>query len=79
MNTRERVMNIMKKVKPTKNLEGISNLVEEGYIDSFELMQLISELCEEFNVEILVEDITIENFNSIESICEMIDKLVISK
>lgn len=79
MSNREKVTRILKEIKPTKNLEGIENIVEGGYIDSFELMELISKLSDEFGVEILVEDITLENFNSIDSISSMIDKLVSNK
>ena len=75
MSIKEKVLTILNKVKPTKNLEGISNIVEGGYIDSFELLMLITALSEEFNIDISVDDITPENFNSVNCIVEMIERL----
>ena len=76
MNTKERVTAIMHEVKPTKNLENVLNIVEGGYIDSFELMLLITTLCEQFGIEISIDDITPENFNSIDAISAMVDSIL---
>lgn len=76
MSTKQRVANIMKEVKPTKNLENITNIVEGGFIDSFELMLLITMLSDQFGVEISIDEITPENFNSIDAISAMVDSLL---
>ena len=73
METNDKVSQILKEVKPTKNLDGITDIVEGGYLDSFELMTLISMLSEAFDVEIEVDDIIPENFNSINAIVSMIN------
>lgn len=75
MNTIENVLAILKEVKPTKNLEAVTDIVEAGYIDSFELMFLISLLCEKFGIEISVDDMTVENFNSVSAIVNMVERL----
>lgn len=75
MSTHEKVMKILKEVKPTKDLTNTNDIVEGGYIDSFELMLLISTLSDEFGIEITIDEITPENFNSIDAIEKMIEKL----
>ncbi len=75
MTTKEIILSILKKVKPTKDLGSLNDIVEGGYIDSFELMLLITDLSEEFGIEIDVEDITPNNFNSVECITNMVDRL----
>ena len=75
MTTREKVAAIMKEVKPTKNLETTMDIVEGGYIDSFELMSLIASLMEEFNIDISIDEIVPENFNSIDAMARMVDVL----
>ena len=75
MNTKERVIGILKEIKPTKNLENVTDIVEGGYIDSFELMQLITTLSEQFGIEISIDDITPDNFNSLDAICAMVESL----
>lgn len=74
MTTREQVLQILKEVKPTKDLENIQDIVEGGYIDSFELMMLITSLGERFGIELSIDDITPENFNSVDAICALVDR-----
>ncbi|MBQ7145195.1 MAG: acyl carrier protein [Lachnospiraceae bacterium] len=75
MNIKEEVLTVLKKVKPTKDLENCRDIAEGGYIDSFELMMLISELNDAFGIEIGVEDIAFENFNSVEAMTAMVERL----
>jgi len=79
MSISERVKKILLEVKPTKNLENISDIIEGGYLDSFELMELITSLSEEFAVEITVDEILPENFNSVAAIVTMVEKLTLNK
>ena len=76
MSIREKVNAIMKEAKPTINLENVEEIIEKGYLDSFELMVLITGLCEEFNIEIEIEEITPKNFNSLDAISAMIERIV---
>ncbi len=75
MNTKEQILALLKEIKPTKSLENVDNIIEGGYIDSFELMALISGLNEKFGVEVSVEDMIPENFNSVESMALMVERL----
>lgn len=75
MDTREQVLAILKEVKPTKDLEGINDLIEGGYIDSFELMSLVANLTDTFNIEITIDELIPENFNSVDAIVSMVEKL----
>ncbi len=75
MNTKEQVLAILKEVKPTKNLENVNDIIEGGYIDSFELMSLVMSLNEKFVVEITFDKLIPENFNSVSTIAAMIDNM----
>lgn len=75
MTTREQVLAILKEIKPTKNLENVTDIIEKGYIDSFELMSLVSSLSEKFGIEITIEELIPENFNSVEAITKMVNML----
>lgn len=76
MDRREEVLAILKEIKPTKNLENVTDIIEGGYIDSFELMSLISNLNEKYGVEIGIEELIPENFNSVDAMVRMIDRLI---
>ena len=75
MSTREKISDIMKKIKPTKNLETNTNIVEGGFVDSFEMMALIAALSDEFGVEITIDEMIPENFNSLDAMAAMVDTL----
>ncbi len=76
METEKQVIAILSKVKPTKALAGISDIIEGGYLDSFELMNLISMLVDNFGIEIGIDEISPENFNSVDAITAMVDRLL---
>lgn len=75
MSVYEEVLKILKTVKPTKNLENVKDIIEGGYLDSFELIMLITSLNEKFSIEITVDDIVPDNFNSVEAITNMVKYL----
>lgn len=75
MSVKEQVLAILKEIKPTKELEPLTDIVEGGYLDSFELMSLIAQLDEAFGIEIGVDEITPENFNSVAAMVAMVEGL----
>ncbi len=75
MSVKEQIAAILKEIKPTKDLSAVEDIIEGGYLDSFELMSLISNLGEAFEIEIDVDDIIPENFNSIENMVNMVENI----
>jgi len=68
---KEKIIAILK-----ENIVGIdvdsSALVDDGYINSLAMIQLVSELDIAFDIEITFEAITKDNFNSVEAIERMV-------
>lgn len=75
MNTKEEVLAILNEIKPTIDLKEVDDIVDGGYLDSLELMILISTLMERFGFELDIEWVTPENFNSAEAIAALVDKI----
>lgn len=50
-------------------------LVDDGEIDSLDIVSLVSEIMDAFDVEIPVEEIVPENFNSLSGMMSMIKRL----
>ena len=73
--TQEKVIAILQEVKPTRDLTDVQDIIEGGYLDSSELMSLISLLADGFGVEIGVDEIVPENFNSVAAMVAMVDRL----
>ncbi len=71
----EQIVQIIREICPTiGELEGVK-LVTDKIIDSVELVQIISDLEEAFQVEIDMEDIVPENFDTVEAIWKLIQQL----
>jgi len=75
MSVKEQVIAILKEIKPTKDMESLTDIIEGGYLDSFELMSLIAQLNETFDIEVDVDEIVPENFNSVDAITAMVERL----
>lgn len=75
MSVKEQIVAILKEIKPNKDLNGVNDIIEGGYLDSFELMALIAQLCEVFGVEVDVDRIVPENFNSVDAMAAMVEEL----
>ncbi|MBO4416156.1 MAG: acyl carrier protein [Lachnospiraceae bacterium] len=71
----ERVIEILEEIKSDVDFTMEDQLVDGGILDSFDIVALVSELKGEFDVEIGIEDLTPENFNSAETICNLIERL----
>ena len=51
-------------------------LVDDKVLDSFDLVTLVTELNETFDVEVTARDFVAENFNSLELLTNMIERLL---
>ena len=72
---RERIENILSEIIPEIDLR-CETLIDSGYIDSLALINLISELDIEFDIEISFADLEVCNFNSVDAIQALVEKKV---
>lgn len=52
-----------------------TTLIDDELIDSFDVVAIISDLSDEFDIEITVDDMIPENFNSVEAMESLIRRL----
>ena len=71
----EALMKILAELRPDVEFEGNNELVDSGELDSFDIVSLVGELCEEYDIEIGADEIVPENFNSVEAIWELVQRL----
>lgn len=71
----EKLLEILKGIRPDVDFENETALIDDGILDSFDVVSIISELDDEFGVQIRINELDPENFNSAESIWNLVQKL----
>ena len=70
---KEKILDILKSIQPANDFEGSKDFIEDGLLDSFDVVQLVSELENTFNITISALDILAENFNSVQAIEKLVN------
>ena len=76
---KDQVLEILEDINPDVDYETETALVDNGVLDSFELVSLVSELNNAFNINITVVDFVPENFNTFSAIVALVERLKIGK
>lgn len=70
-----KLLKILSDVRPDVDFSETELLIENGILDSFDIVMLVGELNEEYEIKIGVEDLVPENFNSVDAIMNLINRL----
>lgn len=70
----EKILAILQDVRPEFDFTDSENFVEDGYLDSFDVVTVVSELEKEFGIIVSGLEVLPENFETIASICELIER-----
>ena len=71
----EQIIAVLKEIRPDVDFANEKSLIDGGVLDSFDIISIVSELNNEFDIEINVNDLLPENFNSVSAMQELIEKL----
>ncbi len=71
----EQLLELLKGVRPDVDFENETELIDDGILDSFDVVSIISEIDNQFGVQIRITELDPENFNSAEAIWNLIQEL----
>ena len=71
----EELLDILNEMHPDVDFEAEEALIDDGILDSLDIVSLISEISENFDVTITAKDIIPENFNSAKALWALIERL----
>jgi len=69
----EKIYKILQEIRPDVDFNLENDLIDGGILDSFDIVSIISELNDAFNIHIRVTDLKSENFNSLEAIFRLVE------
>lgn len=75
---RNEILEILTGICPDVDFEQEKELIDGGVIDSFAVIQIVTELMEHFDIFIDADDIEPENLNSLDNICQMVKSKIAS-
>lgn len=72
----EKLLELLKGIKPDVEFEGNEHLIDNEELDSLSIVEIVAAIDDEFDVQIGVKDIVPENFNSVEALWNLVQKLM---
>lgn len=76
MEIRDTILHILQDMHADIDFETETSLVGDKLLDSFDLVSLVSELSDAFDVKIAAKDFIQENFDSLDRLTNLIERLL---
>lgn len=70
---REDILRILEEIRPDVDFESETALVDDGVLGSLDIVELVSRLNEEFVIDISVDDLVPDNFNTVDAMVELVE------
>ena len=71
----KQLLEILKSIRPDVDFENETALIDDGILDSFDVVSIISEIDNVFGVQIRITELDPKNFNSAEAIWDLVQEL----
>lgn len=71
----DKLLEILRSIRDDVDYENETALIDDGILDSFDIVSVVGELCDAFDITITAEDIEPENFNSAAAMMALIERL----
>lgn len=73
--TLEAIIDLLKDVEENVDYENCTALVDERFLDSFDILAIINAIDDEFDIAVPAKEVVPANFNSAQGIYEMVLRL----
>ncbi len=71
----EELMELLEEIKPEADFENCETLIDDGILSSFDVLSIVAELEETYDIRVLPAQIIPANFNSAKAIYAMVQSL----
>ena len=71
----DKLIEILEDIQPGVDFRNCDTLIEDGLLDSFAILSIVSEPQDEFGISITPAEIIPENFNSAKALWDMVCRL----
>ncbi len=74
MEVKEKVYSFLEDIRSEIDFRNSENFIEDGYLDSFDIIELVSDIEGEYQISLRGIEVIPENFETIDSIVALIKK-----
>lgn len=72
----EKILKILKSIRNDVDFENETKLIDDGILDSFDIVSVVAELCEEYDITITADMLEPENFNSAAAMLALVERIL---
>ncbi|HHT64550.1 MAG: phosphopantetheine-binding protein [Caldicoprobacterales bacterium] len=72
----EALLEILEDLHPDVDFESCETLIDDKILDSFDIVTLVADISEEYDITIPVEEIIPKNFNSAKALYALVERLI---
>ena len=71
---KERILKLLEGIQPDIDFENETALIDDSLLESFDVIQIVTSLMDEFDISIDADDIEPENLNSLDAFCALVER-----
>lgn len=71
----DKLLQILRGIRADIDFENEKKLIDDHVLDSFDIIAIVNDLNEAYDIEIDVMDLEPDNFNTVEAMLELVEKL----
>ena len=72
----EKLLEILSSIRSDVDFANEENLVDGGILDSFDIVAIVGELCDAYDISMSVDDLEPVNFNSTAAILALVERIL---
>ncbi len=71
-----KIIEIAEEIRPDVDFANEKALIDDGILDSFDVVSIVGEISDFYDIDVTADYIVPENFNSVEAMKDMVEKLL---
>ena len=72
----EKILEILTSIRSDIDFENETKLIDNNILDSFDIVSIVAELCDEYEITITADQLEPENFNSAAAILSLVNSIL---
>nr|MBQ8243826.1 acyl carrier protein [Oscillospiraceae bacterium] len=72
----EKILEILKSIRSDVDFEKEERLIDDGILDSFDVVSVVGELCDAYDISITADEMEPENFNSAKAMLALVERML---